>query len=182
MRRIITFRPTLGETALAILDELVTATLAAFHPHPYYHTFCTHTRPKSLYNALNRLERKNLVGRRHQSGREEWHLTESGEKLVRRIKAKLSYNKQQRWDGKWRLVIFDVPERIRDRRNLLRKELSTLGFYQLQKSVWVTPYPLPEEFLEITAELGLVRHSRIISADAIRGDRDIRAFFFPRRI
>src|SRR3989344_3665753 len=105
MRRIITFQLTLGETALAILGDLVTATLAAFHPHPYYPAFCAHARPKSFYNALRRLERKNFVGRRDRSGREEWHLTEVGEKLVRRIKAKLSYSKQQRWDGKWRLVI-----------------------------------------------------------------------------
>ncbi|MDP3727411.1 MAG: hypothetical protein Q8R35_02090 [bacterium] len=180
MRRITIFRPTLGETALAILGDLATATLATFYPHPYYHAFCAHARPKSFYNALRRLERKNFVGRRDRSGREEWHLTGAGEKLVHRIKVKLSYNKQQRWDGKWRLVIFDVPERIRDRRNLIRKELSTLGFYQLQKSVWVTPYPLPEKFLEIITELSLGRYFRIIGADAIRDDRDIRAFFFPR--
>ena len=180
MRRIVTYRPSLGETALVILSEFATATLGAFYPHPYYHTFCAHARRKSFYNALKRLERKHLVGIKRRGGREEWHLTAEGEKFARRLKARLAWVGRQRWDGKWRLVMFDVPERIRERRNFLRKELFTLGFHQFQKSVWITPYPLPDDFMEIIAELGLGKYFRIVVADAVQDDRDLKALFFPR--
>lgn len=181
MRRVITYQFTLGETALAILDEIATATLSTFYPHPYYHTFCAHAKRRSFYNALKRLEYKYLVGARRRSGREEWYLTEAGEKLARRLRMKLAYSRQKHWDGKWRLAIFDVPERVRDRRNFLRNELSALGFHQLQKSVWITPYALPKEFSEIIRELGLEKHFRVVIAERIEDDHDLRAIFFPSR-
>lgn len=179
MRRIITYQPTIGETALIILDALGAALLSSFYPHPYYHAFCSHTRQRSLPKALGRLERKHLVGARRKGGGEEWYLTDSGEQVVRRLKLKLEYAKQRRWDGKWRLVIFDIPERVRGRRDFLRRELTGLGFFPLQKSVWVTPYSLPEIFTEITAELGVGDHLRVVTAERIHGDRDLRSFFFP---
>src|SRR3989344_7174587 len=45
-----------------------------------------------------------------------------------------------RWDGKWRVVIFDIPEARRTLRNRLRDMLLQIGFVQLQKSVWVYPF------------------------------------------
>lgn len=180
MRRIVSYQPTIGETILLILDEIATAAVATFYPHPYYHKFCAHVHRRSLYTALRRLERRYLVGARRGGGREEWRLTPAGEKLARALRWKLQHTRHQRWDGKWRLVIFDVPERIRDRRNFLRRELVALGLHQLQKSAWVTPYPLLGEFSDIVHELGLDKHFRIVTAESIDGDRDLRAHFSPR--
>lgn len=42
------------------------------------------------------------------------------------------------WDGKWRVVIWDIPEKSRMARDLLRYKLKQLGFSQLQRSIWVT--------------------------------------------
>lgn len=179
MRRIISYRLTLGEAAIAILDELTTATAEVFYPHPYYHQFCTHARPRSFYRALKRLERKHLVGTRMRGGREQWHLTDSGEELARRLRLRFAFTHEKRWDEKWRLVIFDVPERVRGRRDFFRKELESLGFHQLQKSVWVTPYPLPDEFFELVSELALGKHFRAITAHHIQDDDDLRKVFFP---
>lgn len=44
----------------------------------------------------------------------------------------------EKWDGKWRIVIFDVPEKRREARNLLRSSLKNWGFNQWQQSVWAT--------------------------------------------
>lgn len=180
MRRITTYQPTIGETALVILDEVVTAVVGTFFPHPYYHAFCSHTKPRSLEVALERLERRHLVGARRKGGREEWYLTDEGENLARRLKIKLAFSKQKVWDGKWRLIIFDVPEDIRDRRDFLRRELSGFGLHQLQRSVWVTPHELPESFFEIMDELEIGEHLRLVTAEAIRGDHDLRSLFFPK--
>ena len=39
------------------------------------------------------------------------------------------------------MVIYDIPEKYRKARDILRDQLKLLGFYELQKSVWVYPFP-----------------------------------------
>jgi len=51
----------------------------------------------------------------------------------------------RRWDGRWRLVLFDVPEVRTAARNRLRRYLRDRGFGYLQNSVWITPDPVNEE-------------------------------------
>jgi len=49
------------------------------------------------------------------------------------------------WDGRWRLVLFDLPEAKAGVRNRLRDYLRGKGFGYLQKSVWITPDPMDDE-------------------------------------
>lgn len=51
----------------------------------------------------------------------------------------------RRWDGRWRLVLFDVPEAHNSTRDKLRRYLRSRGFGYLQNSVWITPDPVTEE-------------------------------------
>jgi len=51
----------------------------------------------------------------------------------------------RRWDGRWRLVVFDVPTGQNAKRERLRRYLRSKGFGYLQNSVWITPDPLEEE-------------------------------------
>lgn len=46
---------------------------------------------------------------------------------------------KQEWDGKWRIVIFDIPEKLRRGRDALRDKLKEIGFQELQKSAFVFP-------------------------------------------
>jgi len=45
-----------------------------------------------------------------------------------------------RWDHRWRMVIFDIPEKRRHLRLRLRRFLNSLGFARVQKSAWLSPY------------------------------------------
>lgn len=155
--------------------------MEAFYPHPYYHRFCHHANRRSFANAVRRLERRHLVGAKADGGREGWYLTPEGERLTRRLKMKLAQAAaKRRWDHKWRIVIFDIPEKLRGRRDFLRKELREFDFHQLQKSVWVSPYPILAEFSFIASELGLGKHFRVVLAENIEDDSDLRTVFFPR--
>ncbi|MFH1967882.1 MAG: hypothetical protein ABIJ84_00675 [bacterium] len=51
----------------------------------------------------------------------------------------------KKWDGKFRILVFDVPERLRKGRGALRWKIKRLGFRELQKSVFVFPYECKEE-------------------------------------
>lgn len=51
----------------------------------------------------------------------------------------------RKWDGRWRLVLFDVPITRNSHRKRLRRYLQDRGFGYLQGSVWVSPDPMEEE-------------------------------------
>jgi len=57
----------------------------------------------------------------------------------------LAINKPHKWDSRWRIVFFDIPEKERRARNALREKLRDLGFYEMQKSVFVFPYECQDE-------------------------------------
>ncbi len=50
-----------------------------------------------------------------------------------------------RWDGKWRVLIFDIPNTQKTARDMLRRRLCGMGFYPIQKSVFVCPFPCERE-------------------------------------
>lgn len=56
------------------------------------------------------------------------------------------------------IVIFDIPEEKRTFRNFIRGLLKQMDFTMLQKSVFITPYILPEEFFEILRVMKLLEH------------------------
>ncbi len=53
----------------------------------------------------------------------------------------------KKWDKKYRLVIFDIPEKKRSDREWLREELYLLEYVQLQKSVFISKHALPEDII-----------------------------------
>lgn len=55
------------------------------------------------------------------------------------------------WDGWWRVVIFDLPERENTSRVRLRRFLKSGGFGFLQNSVWITPDPLSDRVKALAA-------------------------------
>lgn len=68
-------------------------------------------------------------------------------------------------DGKIRLVIFDIPEKQKSKRNWLRSQLVSCDYNQLQKSVWTGNRPLPKWLLGDIKRLDLVSHIHIVSLD-----------------
>jgi len=73
-------------------------------------------------------------------------ITEHGKLHAMRFKIDdMKFLPPKYWDGKWRIVVFDIPEKMRKARNELRHKLKNLGFYELQKSVLVFPYDCKSE-------------------------------------
>jgi len=73
-------------------------------------------------------------------------ITDNGKKYLKKFDIdNMILNKPNKWDGKWRLVMFDIPEKHKKAREALRYKLKELDFLRLQDSVWVTPYPCDDE-------------------------------------
>jgi len=71
-------------------------------------------------------------------------LTKKGAEKVLKTKLKIR-DRQKRQDGKWQMIIFDIPEEKRLLRNLLRKKLRLLEYKMLQQSIWICPYNVQKE-------------------------------------
>jgi len=92
------------------------------------------------------LKRKKFIKTYYKDGKEFVEITENGKRR------KLSYDfenlkikKPKVWDGLFRVVIFDIPEKKKNIRRLLRYKLKDMGFHPIQDSVLVTPYDCREE-------------------------------------
>ncbi len=96
-------------------------------------------------------KRKMLIVGESKDGDLKIELSENGKKkmLIYNLD-KLKIKPMRKWDGKWRFVMFDIPNKFKNRANALRDKLKELGLYQFQKSVWVYPYPLENEIDLIT--------------------------------
>jgi len=105
-------------------------------------------------------------------------LTPKGRTLLTRYQLKeLTIKKPKKWDGKWRVIAFDVWESRRAVRNLLRKTLQNLGFVKLQSSLWVYPYDCEEIIGLLRTDLKLSPAIQYIVAERIDRDQHLRKYF-----
>lgn len=91
-------------------------------------------------------------------------LTNSGRDKALWIKMR---EDEEKWDGKWRLVIWDIPEKRRSTRDLLRHKLKQLGFQCLQKSVWMSKKNCTKIMREFIKQVGIKDWVVVIESDNI---------------
>ncbi len=94
--------------------------------------------------GLSSLERGEYIKRK---GKQTVFLTKKGIQEILKYKMK-NKHLEESWDGKWRMIIFDIAEATRRDRNYLRSQLKWIGFQELQKSVWIFPYEIRDELKE----------------------------------
>ena len=108
-----------------------------------------------IAQALLRLERNGLIHITGEGRKREVHLTQQGEKKIDALYAgAYIIPLPVRWDGKWRLVMFDVPEKRKKVRDTLRMLLRSAGFIHFQDSAWIQPYPCDELVTLLRSHLG----------------------------
>ena len=83
----------------------------------------------------------------------------------------------QRWDGKWRVVIFDIKEATRATRDRLREELVDIGFVKVQNSVWIFPHDCEEFIFLLKTEFELGRSVLFMIVEKLENDKWLRKKF-----
>jgi DNA-binding transcriptional regulator PaaX len=101
---------------------------------------------KQTKETLTKLQRQGVLAIKEKGDEFMMTFTEKGKKMVARYQFdQMAISKPKRWDGRWRVVVFDIPEKKRLARDVLRDKLRDLGFYQLQKSVFIHPFECERE-------------------------------------
>jgi len=105
-------------------------------------------------------------------------LTEDGKKRALRYKLDaLTLPKSERWDGKWRIIAFDIPEKKKRGRDALRMKILELGCVQLQKSLWVWPYECRDEIDFIAELFDVGPYVHYLVAESITSEKFLRYKF-----
>lgn len=142
--------PTLKEEILLLLEEG-----AYFLLNPYiYLRHTSQYSPESIYTTVSRLEKKGLIRKFKREGKKQLKLTNLGKAVLEKHRAD-ARSPQLRWDSRWRLVIFDIPEEIAPLRKYLRVYLRGMGFGKVQRSIWISPYDHRKKIRQFLKKLKL---------------------------
>lgn len=98
---------------------------------------------KEFNKLVYYLKRKGYIKVKNLENKQGIVLTKEG--INKALKASFKMDKKRRKDGKWVMLIFDIPEKNRGRRDLLRSVLLNLGYKMLQQSVWISPFDVSKK-------------------------------------
>lgn len=115
--------------------------------------------PKQLYNIVDKIRRRGWLEKKIVQDQVYYCLTAKGR--TKQLLFQLRSQSKQR--GKQAtIIIFDIPEEKRTFRNFLRRLLKQMKFTMIQKSVFITPNILPQEFYDLLAEMKLMEYVKVI--------------------
>jgi CRISPR-associated endonuclease Cas2 len=101
---------------------------------------------RKITDAFSYLKRRGLIEVKKENHDIQIALTEEGRKRAGKYQIDdLEIRRPSKWDRRWRVIIFDIPNSQKIKRNAFRRKLKEFGFYSLQKSVWVHPFNCQEE-------------------------------------
>ncbi len=134
---------------------------------------------KKVSNTFNYLKKRGLIEIKREGHDVIMTLTEEGKKLAGKYQIDdLKIERPKKWDKKYRLVIFDIPNKSRFIRDVLRRKLKEWGFYPLQKSVWVQAFDCRAEVELLREFLGVNKKQlQFLEVTKLEDDKFLRKFF-----
>ncbi|PIR86372.1 hypothetical protein COU13_01310 [Candidatus Kaiserbacteria bacterium CG10_big_fil_rev_8_21_14_0_10_43_70] len=127
-----------------------------------------------VLESLERLEKNGYV-KKGSDGK--FQITQKGEILLLKFSNNTSVKKHKKWDRKWRVVIFDIPEQRKLSRDNLRLALKSVGFAKLQNSVWVFPYDCEDILALLKTNYRLGKEVQYMVVEELEEDRQLRKLF-----
>jgi DNA-binding transcriptional regulator PaaX len=121
---------------------------------------------RSFSQLIYHLKRKGYIKIQNFERKQGVLLTRKGAEKVLKIQGKIA-QKQKRKDGKWQMVIFDIPEKKKGLREILRGALRTIGYERLQDSVWVCPYEVEKETEGTIRECGIDPYVKVFLIEEV---------------
>ena len=107
--------------------------------------------------------------------------TDKGKDRVKKVFLEdVSIKIPKKWDGYWRLVVFDIPAVKKQARYALLAKLKELGFIMVQRSIWAHPFECKKEIAVLSRAFGVERYIHQITCHEISAGEDLRYEFEKR--
>ncbi len=134
---------------------------------------------RQIQSAFENIKRQKLIEYvTDKDGQNIVKITTKGRTRLKHFTIELmEIKKPKKWDGKWRLVMFDIPIRFTKGREALRYHLKELNFFQFQKSAWICPYPCEDEIIFIADFFGVGKYVEILTVESILREEKLKKYF-----
>ena len=139
------------ETLEKSIDGYIRVEDFLYNTHIYARGYNRPLKKSNLSLAIKQLREKGYIDKKKDGKKLIIKLTQVGKD--RAITEKLLQDES--WDGKWRVVVFDIPEDMRKVRNIFRARLKIWGFTPWQKSVWVSKKDIKSVLRKYVIEIGI---------------------------
>lgn len=136
----------------------------AYNSHKYaYEGIFREVNYGVLHKIAQDLRKRGFIETEKYEGKIILKLTDKGrqEVLIRKLL------EEDKWDGRWRIVIFDIPENKRKLRKILRSKLREWAFKPWQKSVWIGKANVAVELRDFINEIGISEWVKVILSEDI---------------
>lgn len=133
--------------------------------------------PSEVERVVGKLARRGWVEKKTTKEGVKIIITEAGKRQVLQFQLEDLQPKTGKWDGKWRIVFFDVEEERKRKRDGLRRYLKKLGFWQMQKSVWVCPYDCEEEVKYLREALNVPHEVKLGVLEKVENENELKKIF-----
>ncbi len=136
--------------------------------NPIFNKYRRMKNRRQFHDLIYRLKKNNYIKAKNLHGKLAIMITKKGKDKVFRARFKLeNVQLQKRKDGKWIMIIFDIPRKHNRSRNLLRSILENLGYKMFQHSVWITPYDVFKKTEELLQWYSLDDYVRIFLVEKV---------------
>lgn len=134
-------------------------------------------------NKVKYLKRHGLIESFVENKEQYYRITSVGLNKIKLSQSELiSIERPFKWNGKWYIVIFDIPDKYKNEREILRKRLIKAGFRKVQESVYVYPFECREEVALCTESLGVQKFTLVLVADIIQGEDEVISYYIDKKI
>jgi len=119
---------------------------------------------QAIRSALSRMCRTGWLKVRKVGNRSFYSLTNKSKKMFAEGGRRIYESREAKWEGKWYLLTYFIPEQKRHLRDRLRKELTWLGFGLLSNATWISCYDLRSEVSDLVDSLQIMDRVQLFEA------------------
>lgn len=133
--------------------------------------------PSEIMRVANRLVRKGVVTKFETPEGILIKISDAGKKELLKYDLENLGPKTGEWDGKWRMVFFDIEEKNRKKRNQLTMYLRMLGMKEMQKSIYISPFDVSSEVKYLREILNVSDEVKYGVLEFIENGEDLKEIF-----
>lgn len=115
--------------------------------------------------GLSRMSRKGVFKRKKKGRKSYYSLSKKGLEKMSGGRERGLERDYKNWDGKWRIVVYTIPEKLREDRNNLREKLKDFGFGNLGNSIWISPYNIISNVVSKADKMGISQYVDIFEGE-----------------
>lgn len=127
--------------------------------------------------VLGQLARRGFITFEERGNLRYARITEKGKRVLQLEMQKVAHAEKRKWDHRWRVVTFDIPEKRRGVRGRLRRFMDEYGFVRLQDSVWIYPYDCEDLIALVKADLRVGVSVLYMIVEKLENDKHLREHF-----